>query len=95
MGADQGAASRALQAAPKCSYAAAGTFGHECGRPAVAAGAKPSDTGVIGRVFWNLRCADCRHLPGRDNWGITHWEPLDAAKHVNRWPDALAARETS
>jgi hypothetical protein len=73
----------------KCGYAHAGTFGHECGRPAVFAGRKPSDKTKSG-IFWAARCAECRDLTGQDNHGITSWEPLDQAKHVNTWIGSAA-----
>lgn len=74
-----------------CGYAQAGTFGHQCGRPAVFAGAKASESTKTG-VFWAARCAECKELTGGDNRGVTHWEPFDAARHVNEWPDAAIAK---
>jgi hypothetical protein len=76
-----------------CGYGHAGTFGHECGRPAVVAGAKPSESTKSG-IFWSARCADCKELTGRDNWGITRWEPLDPAKHVNEWGRSMSVAAT-
>jgi hypothetical protein len=68
----------------KCGYAHPGTYGHECGRPALFAGARPSDKTANG-VFYAARCAECKDLTGPDNHGITRWEPLDLAKHTNQW----------
>lgn len=71
----------------RCAYAYPGTFGHECGRPALFAGAKPSESTKSG-TFWSYRCAECKDLTGEDNRGITRWEQLDPAKHVNEWRSA-------
>lgn len=71
-------------AGSRCSFAAEGTYGHECGKPATLAGAKPS-THTVSGVFWALRCDLCIQYHGRDNRGIESWEPLDESKHVNEW----------
>lgn len=68
----------------RCTYAYPGTYGHECGRPAVFAGVKASEYTANGLYFAH-RCAECRDATGRDNCGIRTWEPLDQTKHRNVW----------
>lgn len=68
----------------RCSYAAAGTYGHECGRPGMFVGIKASEVTRSG-VFYAVRCASCREATGRENWGIKQWEPLDPTQHVNQF----------
>ena len=68
----------------KCGYAWPGTYGHECGATGTVAGAQKSELTVSG-IFYAIRCDECRRHTGRDNWGITTWEPFDPAKHVNHW----------
>jgi len=73
----------------KCGYAHPGTYGHECGRPAVFVGIQPS-TYTSNGVFYAARCAECKELTGPDNRHIQRWEPLDPAKHINQWHRAGA-----
>lgn len=68
----------------KCSYAHAGTYGHECGKPPLFTGIQSSANTVNG-VFYAARCAECKELTGRDNWAIREWLPFDPIAHVNRW----------
>ena len=75
----------------KCGYAPAGTYGHECGRPATLAQRSPKPTDWM--VFWHLRCADCASAKGPDNAGLRAdgWIPYDpeTQRHKfiqNRWP---------
>lgn len=67
-----------------CSFSHAGTFNHECGKPATLAGSKPSQHTVSG-VYWSHRCASCALERGRDNHGVRAWVPLDPAVHTNEW----------
>lgn len=67
-----------------CGYAPSGTWGHECGKPALFAGSRTSDKTVSG-IYWASRCRDCIDLTGRDNQGIRYWEPIDHEKHRNEW----------
>lgn len=67
-----------------CSFAQPGTFGHECGRPAVVAGSRPSDLTTTG-TYWAARCAECQGYRGGENTGITQWEPLDLTRHRNQF----------
>lgn len=80
---NQTPAAAAVVAHP-CAYSAPGTYNHECGRPAVVAGARPSLRTVSG-TYWCLRCEHCQDLTYRDNWGISRWEPLDPQRHRNEW----------
>lgn len=67
-----------------CSFAHRGTFGHECGKPAVVAGSRPSDLTTTG-TYWAARCAECQCYRGGENTGITKWEPLDLTRHRNQF----------
>lgn len=73
-----------VAAAKRCSYAPPGTYGHECGRPGVFVGLKPSEHTRSGTYF-AVRCAECRDLTGRDNWGIKEWRPFDPSVHINEF----------
>jgi hypothetical protein len=70
--------------ADRCSYAQAGTYGHECGQPATLARAKKSEFTRSG-TYWARRCAECATYTGRENWGLAAAVPLDPAAHVNEW----------
>lgn len=67
-----------------CRFSHQGTFGHECGKPAVLAGPKPNSHTVSG-IYWCLRCRRCSEEPGIDNWGIGPWVPFDPSIHFNVW----------
>lgn len=67
-----------------CSYAFPGTYGHECGKPAVTVAVKPSDT-KPGAQFLSGRCAECRDLIGPDNAKVTGFEPLDPNHKSAYW----------
>lgn len=69
----------------KCGFAAAGTYGHECGDPATVTGIQHSKLTANG-LFYNHRCAACAKLKGRDNADVKQWVPLDPTAHVNVWP---------
>jgi hypothetical protein len=67
-----------------CNFAWPGTYGHECGKPAVFAGLKRSDMTRDG-IYWSRRCAECKDITGGENAGIERFEPLDPQRHRNRW----------
>lgn len=67
-----------------CSFAAPGTYGHECGAPATKVGAKKSNLTKSG-TYYARRCDDCAKIKGGDNIGIESFVPFDPAVHVNRW----------
>lgn len=68
----------------KCGYAAPGTYGHECGRPAVIAAVKASDLMPGLDEFVSGRCGECRNAKGRDNWGV-RFEPLEPGRDKPYW----------
>ncbi len=67
-----------------CGFAWPGTYGHECGKPAVVAAPKPSALTLSG-VFWAARCETCRQIKGGENAGLSQWETLDLTRHRNVW----------
>jgi len=68
----------------RCCFAAAGTYGHECGAPATLAASKPCPDTVSG-VFWTRRCPECAKIKGGENAPYKTFVPFDPAVHVNRW----------
>lgn len=70
--------------ATRCTFAHIGTYGHECGRPALFVGIRPSEHTTSGTYFAR-RCAACRELVGGENVGLKDWQPFDPSRHVNVW----------
>jgi hypothetical protein len=68
----------------RCSFAYPGTYGHECGRPAVLTGQRASKYTRTG-IYYAHRCAECSTARGHDNQGIAAFVPLDPMQHVNVW----------
>lgn len=68
----------------KCSFAFPGTYGHECGAPAVKVGVKKSRETKNG-IFYARRCAKCAEIKGGENTGVERWEDFDPAKHKNQF----------
>lgn len=68
----------------RCDYAHAGTYGHECGKPATLVRAKPSELTRSG-TSWARRCVECSTLTGRENWGRAAPVALDPVAHRNEW----------
>jgi hypothetical protein len=66
----------------RCNFAWPGTYGHECGKPAVLAGARTSLHMASG-IYFVHRCAEHAEVRGGENVGVKAWEPLDLAKHKN------------
>lgn len=67
----------------RCGFAYPGTYGHECGKPAVCVAVLKSDRTKSG-LFYAGRCAECKdETAGPDNRGITHFEPI--ADQRNEW----------
>ena len=67
-----------------CSFAFPGTYGHECGAPAVVVGTKRVTSTKTG-IYYARRCAKCAAIKGGENIGITSWQPFDEAAHINQW----------
>lgn len=67
-----------------CGFAYPGTYGHECGAPAVVVGVKSSDLTKSG-IYYARRCDKCAAIKGGENKGITRWEPFNPSHHVNVW----------
>lgn len=69
----------------RCGYAYPGTYGHECGAPAVCVAVKKSDLTRSG-LFYSGRCAECRDATaGDDNRRILRFEPVNETAQVNEW----------
>lgn len=69
-----------------CNFAHAGTYGHECGKPAQFVAVKRSDRTTTG-FFYAGRCEKCATIRGGENHNTLTIEPIDAARHVNVWRD--------
>jgi hypothetical protein len=67
-----------------CSFAHPGTYGHECGKPAVKVSVKKSDLTVNG-LFFAGRCEECTHIKGGENVEIINTEAFDSTRHINKW----------
>lgn len=72
-----------------CNYADPGTYGHECGNPAIWACAGKS--GFFTR-FFAVRCDECKYKTGPDNAGLSNWAAYNPEIHrnefmANRWPN--------
>lgn len=70
----------------KCSFACPGTFGHECGAPAVTV-AVFANQSVNARtkdgLFFTGRCAKCLGIRGGENKGLLRTEA--EAGQANQW----------
>lgn len=72
----------------RCGFAYSGTYGHECGAPAVKVavfhlGKQDGGNGRWdGDVFYSGRCESCATIKGGENAGAVKIEALDG--HVNR-----------
>ena len=66
----------------ECGFAPEGTYGHECGKPAVTVCVSPSDNTTDG-LFYSGRCALHANHEGRDNRKIIRFEPFNG--QANRW----------
>jgi hypothetical protein len=66
----------------RCSFAFPGTYGHECGKPAVCVAVKKSDITKSG-FYFARRCPECAKEKGGENSNAIRFEQLDQAKHVN------------
>lgn len=67
----------------RCCFSYPGTFGHECGKPAVVIFVKPS-TNTVSGLFYSGRCAECAEArAGQDNQGIIRREK--PAGQYNEW----------
>ena len=66
----------------KCSFAHAGTYGHECGAPATKAGTSKGEH-TVSSVYFNLRCDKCAMIKGGENAGVSNWQAFDPKRHVN------------
>lgn len=77
----------------RCSFAHAGTYGHECGREAgltAVKASKPSGACYPPMVtesglFFTGRCEECAKIKGGENAGVLRIEKYDPAVHVNVW----------
>lgn len=64
--------------ARKCTNAEAGTFNHECGKPAKWLGGKPAkfaDMADHRGMYWTAFCDGCKRH-GHEARGITEWRDI-------------------
>ena len=67
----------------RCSFAYPGTYGHECGKPAVCVAVFESKETRSG-LYYAGRCESCRDATaGQDNRGRLRFEPVGAQR--NEW----------
>lgn len=66
----------------KCGFAYPGTYGHECGKPAILFAVKRSNSTKSG-FFYAGRCAECAKVQGLENRDVIWHEPLNGQK--NEW----------
>ena len=69
-----------------CTFAAPGTYGHECGRKAVFVRSRPSEHTASG-IFYARRCGECANIKGGENSGTSAPVPFDPVVHANKYPD--------
>ena len=60
---------------PRCGFAYPGTYGHECGAPAVEVFVFHSELTRDGQFFTG-RCEECAKIRGGENSGLVRREPL-------------------
>jgi hypothetical protein len=66
-----------------CSFAMSGTYGHECGAPAVVIAVKRNCKLTHSGVFYTGRCAGCMAIKGGENADIVEYQPISG--QVNDW----------
>lgn len=67
-----------------CSFAHAGTYGHECGAPATLAAPRRSDM-TKGGIYWARRCAACAAEKGGENSGLGAFVSFNPDIHRNEF----------
>ena len=65
-----------------CGFAFPGTWGHECGRPAIVYAVKPSKLTHSG-LYYGGRCEECAKINGGENSEVIRFEPI--SNQVNNW----------
>lgn len=68
--------------AVSCCFSWPGTYGHECGKPAVEFAVKKSDLTKSG-LFYAGRCAECKGHNSLENFNVVRFEKLNGQK--NEW----------
>ncbi len=68
----------------RCSFAYAGTYGHECGKPATVVGIF-EDRSTKSGTFYGRRCDECAKEKGGENSGVKRFVPFCAEIHRNEW----------
>lgn len=66
----------------ECGFAEKGTYGHECGKPAVIVAVKKSELTVDG-LFYTGRCANHSQRKDGEGEGIIRLEPFNG--QTNKW----------
>ena len=67
-----------------CTFAHPGTFGHECGTPAVSVAVQTSDL-TVGGIYYARRCVECAQIKGGENAGTIRFERFNPETHQNAW----------
>jgi hypothetical protein len=70
-------------ASKTCSFAMSGTYGHECGAPAVLIAVQGGSKLTHSGLFYTGRCAKCAQIKGGENARTLRLEPI--ANQVNDW----------
>jgi hypothetical protein len=65
-----------------CNYAQPGTYGHECGRPAIYALPLHSEKKPSG-VFYSRRCESCKDNLEHGDVPLSGLVPFDSIAHQN------------
>lgn len=68
----------------RCTFAFAGTYGHECGAPATLAAPRSSGITKSG-VYWSRRCPECSKVKGGENAGLGAFEVFNPERHRNEF----------
>ena len=66
----------------KCSFAFPGTYGHECGAPAVTVFVKATKCTHNGEYYAG-RCQSCANIKGGENADVLRVESING--QVNQW----------
>ena len=67
-----------------CSFAFPGTYGHECGSPAVLVATSKS-TATRNGLYFARRCEKCAQIKGGENTDLSAFVPYQPELHRNQW----------
>jgi hypothetical protein len=66
----------------KCGFAPAGTYGHDCGRPASIIAVMNSELTTDG-AYYTGRCPACAQIKGGENKRVIRFEAI--GNQSNKW----------